>query len=184
MAPRKRSYSDGPSPYHRPEGASPLPEVKIAPYGAFKSPITSELIVGETISLREVTMDGLDVYWLEQRPKEGGRYVVARRTPHGDISDITPRGFNARTTVHEYGGGSYLAHGGVLYFSNFEDQRLYRQPPGLEPKPLTPADIRYADGIIDPHRNTIICVREDHRDATREAVNTIVGVHVERGGEG
>src|SRR2546426_815194 len=37
------------------EGASPLPEPKIARYGAFKSPITPDLIVADTISLREVS---------------------------------------------------------------------------------------------------------------------------------
>src|SRR3989454_6889343 len=135
--------------------------------------------------LREVAVDGRDVYWLEMRPSEGGRYVVVRRTPDGRTSDATPPGFNARTTVHEYGGGSYLPANGVVYFSNFEDQRLYRQPAGSEPQPLTPAaDLRYADGVVDAKRGRIICVREDHGDASREAVNAIVGVHAEQGGEG
>src|SRR5437870_12328864 len=135
--------------------------------------------------LREVALDGPDVYWLEQRPTEGGRYVVVRRTPDGRTSDVTPAGFNARTTVHEYGGGSYLPASGVLYFSNFEDQRLYRQTVDSDPQPLTPAaDLRYADGVVDAKRGRVIYVREDHRDASHEAINTIVGVHAEQGGEG
>ena len=48
-------------------------------------------------------------------------------------SDVTPAGYNARTTVHEYGGGSYFVSDGVVYFSNFDDQRLYRQRPGADP---------------------------------------------------
>src|SRR5207249_3185734 len=135
--------------------------------------------------LREVAVDGPVVYWLEQRPTEGGRYVVVRRTPDGCTSDVTPPGFNARTTAHEYGGGSYLPANGVLYFSNFEDQRLYRQASGSEAQALTPAaDVRYADAVLDAKRGRLVCVREDHRDASREAVNTIVGVHAEQGGEG
>jgi len=162
-----------------------LAEKKIAPFGAWKSPITPDLIVAETIMLREVTVDGADVYWLELRPKEGGRYVVVRRSPDGRTSDVTPPVFNARTTVHEYGGGSYLPANGVLYFSNFEDQRLYRQPAESEPQPFTPAaDLRYADAVLDAKRGRLICVREDHRDGSREAVNTIVGVDAEQGGEG
>ena len=34
--------------------------------------------------------------------------------------DITPDGFNVRTTVHEYGGGAYLVNDGIVYFSNFQ----------------------------------------------------------------
>ncbi len=161
-----------------------MPDPTIAPYGAFKSPITSDLIVSETVTLREIAVDGPDVYWLEQRPTEGGRYVVVRRTADGRISDAIPAGCNARTTVHEYGGGSYLATGGVVYFSNFEDQRLYRQRTGSDPEPLTPTGLRYADGAMDAARSRIFFVREDHRDATREAVNTIVSLPAEQGGEG
>jgi len=162
-----------------------LPDKKIALYGAWKSPTTLDLIVAETVSLREVAVDGPDIYWLEQRPTEGGRYVVVRRTPDGRAADVTPAGYNARTTVHEYGGGSYLAVGGMVYFSNFEDQRRYRQRLGSDPEPLSPAaDIRYADGAMDTKRGRIICVREDHGNASHEAVNTIVSLDSERGGEG
>ena len=61
----------------------------------------------------------------------------------------TPNGFNARTTVHEYGGGAAFMHNDVVYFSNFEDQRLYRQNSATDaPEALTPADCgwRYSDG--------------------------------------
>src|SRR5438093_12256263 len=130
-----------------------LAEKKIAPFGAWKSPITADLIVAGTVMLREVAVDGRDVYWLEQRPTEGGRYVVVRRTADGRTSDVTPPGFNARTTVHEYGGGPYLPADGVVYFSNFEDQRLYRHTADSEPQPLTPAaDLRYADGGLAAKR--------------------------------
>ena len=39
-------------------------------------------------------------------------------------------GFNARTRVHEYGGGDYAVSDGMIIFSNFSDQRLYIQKPG------------------------------------------------------
>lgn len=156
-----------------------------APYGSFKSPITVDLLVGESITLSEISVNGQDVYWLEQRPSEGGRQVVVRWTPDGRVLDMTPAGYNARTTVHEYGGGSYLVWDDALYFSNFDDQRLYRLRPGGDPEPLTPqAALRYADGVLDRPRKRIICVREDHREAGREAVNTIVGLDYRQGGEG
>ncbi|RME57389.1 MAG: S9 family peptidase [Caldilineae bacterium] len=130
----------------------------------------------------EPTVDGDAVYWLEMRPEEGGRYVLVRRSPDGRLDDLTPAPFNARTRVHEYGGASYLVAGGVIFFSNFADQRLYRQDPGAAPSPLTPAvDMRYADGVADAGRNRIICVREDHTRAGQEAQNTVVAVDMSGG---
>jgi dipeptidyl aminopeptidase/acylaminoacyl peptidase len=150
----------------------------IALYGSWKSPITADLIVSESIGVSNTWLDGQDVYWLEMRPAEKGRYVIVRRTPDGQVADVNPAPFNARTRVHEYGGGAYTAHAGTVYFAHFADQRLYRQDAGQEPVPLTPAevDLRYADFRVDTRRNRLIGVREDHRQAGREAVNTIVSL--------
>jgi dipeptidyl aminopeptidase/acylaminoacyl peptidase len=149
-----------------------------APCGSWKSPITSKLIASGTIGLTQVEIDGDDVYWAEMRPTEGGRYVIVRRTPDGRMLDVTPSPFNARTRVHEYGGGAFAVADGTVYFSNFADQRLYRQDRGAQPTPVTPeADLRYADAVIDRRRGRLVCVREDHRTG-HEAVNTIVGVDV------
>ncbi len=149
----------------------------IAPYGSWKSPITADLIARGSVRLMQIVLDGKDIYWLESRPAEGGRYVIVKRTPDGKISDITPAPFYARTTVHEYGGGDFSVSDGTVYFSNFKDQRLYAQKPGASPQPITPEKaLRYADAIIDGRRNRMICVREDHTVVGREAVNTLVVV--------
>ncbi|HCF84067.1 MAG TPA: peptidase [Ktedonobacter sp.] len=148
---------------------------RVEPYGSWKSPITSDVIVSATIGLGTIALDGQDIYWSELRPSEGGRNVIVRRTPDGQSTDVLPAPFNARTRVHEYGGGSYVVHDGTIYFSNFADQRLYRLVPGSAPQPITPAEqLRYADAVIDRQRNRLICVREDHTVADREAVNTLV----------
>jgi len=160
-----------------------MTEPQTAPYGSWKSPITSDLIVSESVRLGEVAIDGEAITWLEMRPVEGGRTVVVRRTPDGRTSDVTPPPYSAQTRVHEYGGGAYLAEDGTVYFSNMADQRLYRQDPGDEPWPITPeAKLRYADGVLDRRRNRVICVREDHTNAGLEPMNTIVGIDVR--GEG
>src|SRR4030042_1658475 len=101
-----------------------------APYGSWKSPITSKLIASGTIGLTQIELDGEDVYWVEMRPTEGGRYVIVRRTPDGRTADVTPAPFNARTRVHEYGGGGYLVADGTIYFSNFPTQRRFRRGGG------------------------------------------------------
>jgi dipeptidyl aminopeptidase/acylaminoacyl peptidase len=152
----------------------------IAPYGSWKSPVTPDLIVAGGIGLSQVALDGEDIYWVEQRPSEGGRNVVVKRTPDGVTADVTPAPFNARTRVHEYGGGAYAVADGVVYFFNFLDQRLYRQRPGAAPEPITPAiALRYADGVMDRCRNRMICVREDHRLSDQAAVNTLVSVKLD-----
>src|SRR5919204_1095339 len=80
--------------------------VRLAPYGAWASPITSELI-GGTVGLDLIQLDGEDSYWIEQRPWEQGRSVLVRRSEQGAVTDVTPAGFNVRNRVHEYGGGDY-----------------------------------------------------------------------------
>jgi dipeptidyl aminopeptidase/acylaminoacyl peptidase len=157
----------------------------VAPYGSWKSPITADLLASTYVALDELRVDGDDVYWNELRPADKGRNVIVRRKPDGTRTDMTPPGFSARTRVHEYGGGCYIVLNGTVYFSNFTDQRLYRQDPGSNPRPLTPpVDMRYADGIIDHRRNRIISVREDHTVKTPQAVTTIVSLNIEKEGEG
>ena len=156
----------------------------VAPYGSWTSPIAADVIATAAIRLEGVFLDGPDVCWLEGRPAEQGRSVVVRRTPDGSAVDVTPRGFNIRTLVHEYGGGACCVDRGTVYFSNFADQRLYRQDPGAPPRPITPASdqasrasgpaLHYADAAIDRYRERIVCIREDHTGGAREAVNAVV----------
>jgi dipeptidyl aminopeptidase/acylaminoacyl peptidase len=161
----------------------------IARYGSWKSPITSELIVAQSIALSETRLDGDRCYWLEGRPQEQGRFVVVSSDAAGTATtDLTPKLFSARTRVHEYGGASWTVVDGVVYFSSFADGRLYRTRDGASaPEALTPAPSdrehqwRYADGVIDRGRNRWIGVREDHT-AGGEAVNTIVAVDLAQPG--
>jgi dipeptidyl aminopeptidase/acylaminoacyl peptidase len=161
---------------------------RIAPYGSWRSPITSDLIVAQSIGLSEVRLDNGSIYWLEARPQEQGRNVIVRAQADGTAVDVLAAPFDARTRVHEYGGGAWLVDGGAIYFSHFADGRLYRLPPGArEPQPLTPAPgergrgWRYADGRIDRRRRRWIGVREDH-SGEGEPVNALVAVDL-AGGE-
>jgi dipeptidyl aminopeptidase/acylaminoacyl peptidase len=158
---------------------------RVAAYGSWKSPVTSDLIVASTIVFDKVAVDGDVIYWTEMRPTEAGRYVLVRRTPDGTAADVTPAHINVRTLVHEYGGGAFAAADGIVYYSNFEDQRLYRQVPGRPPEPLTPSGKwRYADATVDLRRGRLLCVREDHTDPSREPVNDLVAIDLRRPDEG
>ncbi|RIK43199.1 MAG: peptidase [Chloroflexi bacterium] len=152
--------------------------MSVAPYGSWRSPITSDLIATGSIRLGEVSFQNGVVYWLESRPTEEGRYVVMRRKADGTIEDATPPGTNARTMVHEYGGGAYLVAGDTIFFTDWSDQRLYRRDRGDDPWPITPQPeipygLRYADARLTPDGRTIVAVRERH-DGTHEAVNELV----------
>jgi dipeptidyl aminopeptidase/acylaminoacyl peptidase len=152
--------------------------VTVAPYGSWRSPITSFLVASGQVALRELMFSDGAVYWIEGRPAKQGRSVLVRRRSDGAIADVTPDGYSVHTRVHEYGGGSYAVNSGTVYFSNDADQRLYRQEPGAQPWPITPEParpgaLRYADGRVAPDGRSMVCVRERHQSAG-EPVNELV----------
>jgi dipeptidyl aminopeptidase/acylaminoacyl peptidase len=154
---------------------------RVAPFGAWPSPITASMPATAAVSLSEPAIDDGVAYWRESRPAEGGRNVIVRGDPFSEPADVTPPGFNVRTTVHEYGGGAYQVAHGVVFFSNFDDQRVYRQDPGAEPTAIT-ADTagrdRYADGQVSGDGRWWIGVRERHAepDVPTEVVNELVAL--------
>ena len=143
-----------------------MPTAQTAPYGSWKSPITSELLTRGAVGLGSVQLDGDDVYWIEARPDEKGRNVIVRWRDGVATDAIAPDAY-ARTRVHEYGGGAYCVHDGVLAYSNFKDQQVYVVKDGHMTQ-LTHADgLRFADCVWDSHRNRLIGVIEDHAIADR-----------------
>src|SRR3989449_7905394 len=156
-----------------------------APYGSWKSPISANLVATSSVTFGQIVTEGADIYWIEQRPAEGGRHVVVRRASGGAITDVTPLPFSARTRVHEYGGGAFTVADGMVYFANDKDQQLYRLRPGSPPERLTAQPgLRYADTVVDRRRSRIVCVREDHTEPGREAINTLAAVDLSGGPAG
>ncbi len=150
-----------------------------APYGSWASPIATEMLTAGALRFDELDVDGDDLYWVESRPDEQGRYAAMRYSADGELSEVTTPEYSARTLVHEYGGGSLAVSNGVAYFSNFADQRLYRRAVdgSEEPVPLTAEmSVRYADAAVDVERERLICVAEDHRREGVEAENLLVAV--------
>lgn len=165
-----------------------MSDIKTAPYGAWRSPLSAELIATSATSLRHAPIEivGGAVYWIESRPTEAGRSVLMRSALEGDPGagqDVTPAPFNVRSRVHEYGGGAYTVADDTIYFVNFADQRLYRLEPGAPPEPITSEDgRRYGDLVVDRARGRLICVCEDHRVAEAEPVNTLVALPLDGAG--
>lgn len=148
----------------------------IAPYGTWTSPVSAALTASSSNGVLALQVDGSDLYWLETRPLEGGRYVVMKYNEGGQPSELTSADYNVRSRVHEYGGTPFLVVDGTLYFSNFTDQALYEQKSDAAPKRITVSEgLRYADCAYDAKHNRLLCVREDHR-GEGEAVNAVVAI--------
>ncbi|MET1232191.1 MAG: S9 family peptidase, partial [Candidatus Limnocylindrales bacterium] len=153
----------------------------VAPYGSWRSTITIEALLVDRIIAREPRIDGQTIAWLEMRPSEQGRSVVVRALPDGGVEDLTPAGSDVHDGVHEYGGGAWALHDGVVYFSERSDDRLHRiavgaATAGETPEPITPAGaMRYADLVPDTRRSRLLAIREDHR-AGGSPVNEVVAI--------
>ena len=157
----------------------PLPKT-VAPFGTWRSPITSELIVAGSIGLGPLLLDGDRLLWTESRPTEAGRNALCQSLLSNPdlISELTIAPFNIRTRVHEYGGGAFLAIDDQLYAVNYVDQRIYKITTDAEPKAIT-SEIayRYADFILDAGRDRLISVREDHTNTeAHEPKNELVAI--------
>ena len=157
-------------------------------YGSWPSPITPIMLASDGVRLGQARLQDGIAYWLEGRPTEGGRMVLVKAGADAAPTDLTPDGYNVRSMAHEYGGGAFSLHHGTVFFSNFSDQRLYRQEPGAEPHPLTPETegrYRYADGQLTADDSSWIGVRERHEGSGRsdEVVNELVSLPADGSGE-
>ena len=150
-----------------------------ASYGSWRSPIGGDAVArdrGWTYSL--VTVSGDAVHWSESRPLEGGRDAIVAWRPGAAPADAIPADRNARTRVHEYGGGAFTVDDGTVFFCDYESQRIHRMdgaaPRPITPQPPTPFGLRYADLRITPDGAWLLCVRE--RDGDPEHVNELVAL--------
>lgn len=140
---------------------------QVLPHGTWPSPLSAAVLLEGTLGLGFLQSNGASLFWQESRPQEGGRTVVVRSNEHGEIIDCIPAPFNARSRVHEYGGSCFAVTAERLYFTNFQDQRIYQLPlhePDAKPQPVTAADgRRWADIIVDARHHRLIAVGEIDR---------------------
>ncbi|HEX2175519.1 MAG TPA: S9 family peptidase [Nocardioidaceae bacterium] len=160
---------------------------QVRPYGSWPTAITSELVVRALARPDEVVAGEREVWWSEIRAEEGGRTQLVRCVD-GERQDLLGDDANARTAVHEYGGGAWWVHTGSVWFANWSDQRLYRRSPdgtcrAVTPAPERPRSRRWADGCVHPEGHVMAVVRESHPvDGTpADVVNEIVLLPVDGG---
>jgi len=156
-----------------------------APFGAWPSPISAEMVAAGATPLSSVVLDGADIYWLAGRAAQAGRTTLMRQRRAAGGEEVTPLPFNVRSRVHEYGGGAYAVAGGTVVFSHYADNRLYRLGPDGSAQAFTsPGRQRFADFVFDHGRARLIAVREQHPEdegSHAQPVNTICAVGFDGG---
>jgi dipeptidyl aminopeptidase/acylaminoacyl peptidase len=153
----------------------------VASYGTWSSPVTPDLMGSTGSGLPIAGFAYVEpvqgrVCWTERRPADGGRSTLIRRDREGWLEELTPAPFSVGSRVHEYGGRCYAVAGGITWFSNRADDRIYRRDAGGGIRALTPeGELRYSDPCVDEAREFLYCVMEDHR-GQGEPENTLVAV--------
>lgn len=159
--------------------------MQISAFGSWATPVTAELVIGAAVRVSDVRVDAGTIVWSERRPAEGGRNQLVRRDADGTTTELLPDGFDARTSVHEYGGADWWIRDGVVWFANWADQRLYRLESGtaepLTAEPETPRGDRFADGEVSADGSFLIAVRERHQGA--DVRNEVVRLAADRPSE-
>lgn len=122
--------------------------------------------------------------WLEALTKEGGRLAIKQQASAGERI-VTPRGFQVRSRVHEYGGKCFCVAGSVLYFNNFIDGQIYRQHLHQDEMPHAislpvKAGAAYADLHYSKVLNALVAVQEISGAATAENINRIVAFSLDK----
>lgn len=155
----------------------------VAPFGSWRSPITADVVSGADRRLGGIALAGDGrLLWIEGRPEEKGRMVIVKE--EDNPVDVIPQEFAARTLAQEYGGGAFAVDKSVVVFSNYKDQRLYKQTIGTggPPVPLTPdygaPNVSYADGVFDPHFDRYVTVMEDRRKDSLNSTTTIAAINL------
>jgi len=135
--------------------------VDVLPHGSWPSPFTAAWASAASARFEGAAFVGDEIWWGESIPGEGGRTSVRRRSAAGAVEDLLPAPWNARSRVHEYGGGSWTATAdGTLFFVEKTDQRVWALTPGTPPRALTPDADGTRFGGLRWQEGTLLAVRE------------------------
>lgn len=153
------------------------------PFGSWKSPIASSSLVENSLRLGNIQVDDGNVIWTEGRPSEKGRTALMSWTRGSVSQELSSPTDNLRTRAHEYGGKSFTAANGRIFFLQFGDQQIYELLPGGESVQITSnPDFRYADIRLDENLNQLITVGEDHSDPD-DVLNMLLSISLDGNGE-
>lgn len=152
--------------------------------------LSPEEVYADTIGISHLTHSPEGVlYWVESRAAEKGRCTIVR-LENGKINEVTPKVFNVRTRVHEYGGTPYWVCKNYIYFINFSDQRIYKQDVHNIDNtiPLTPDKIddgsigKYMDVTATPDETKLFFVYEQEFEDHSIPKNTLAVIDLTKEG--
>ncbi|MGI9483041.1 MAG: S9 family peptidase [Hyphomicrobiales bacterium] len=148
------------------------------PGGAWPSPVSADLVAGQSLRFGMVRAFDDYIYWSEGRPSEGGRVAIMRQGKGGKAEDLLPEPYSARSRVHEYGGGEYLVTGHGVFFVNAPDQDIYLiKAEGSIERITDEKSWRFADFCLDEANSRLIAVGEHHEgDHDPKPENVLVSV--------
>lgn len=120
-----------------------------------------------------------DLYWVEQRPNEGGRCSICfeLESQPGVQHELTPSEFSVQSKVYEYGGRGWCLLDHELVFVNASDQQIYKQnlSGSCDVVQITNhSNTRYIEPIWDRSRDRLIAIQEIHTET--DVINRIVAI--------
>ncbi len=143
-----------------------------------------KLITEGSNRITDLKISELGLFYLESRPQERGRSVLIhafKPTGAREYSrlELVSKDTSVRSSVHEYGGASFLVVYDTIYFVNSADQQIYRVKidsnhniESSQTKITDNANSRFADIDINFETHTIVAIKETHykKTVTNEVV--------------
>lgn len=156
-----------------------MSDKQIRPYGTWPSPISSRSLVEKSLRLGNIQIDNENVYWTEGRPEERGRTALMHWSLAEGQKELGPDDINIRSRVHEYGGISFTADAGRIFYIEFSDQQIYELLNDGSIQQITNAEsFRYIDIRLDAGRQRLIAVGEDHSDPA-DIQNLLISINLD-----
>ncbi len=124
--------------------------------------------------------------WIEALTDQGGRLALKQKSHRGERI-ITPRDYQIRSRVHEYGGQCFCQVNGQIYFNNYADGLIYSQSLHTDASPTQlSADFKpvsaYADLYYAQKLDLLIAVQEQRGEQGQENRSRIVAFELSRAG--
>lgn len=131
-------------------------------FGFWPSPFSSRAAAEGALRFGRLQVHGKSVFWSEGRPSEQGRTSVLAWGAGAEVRELIDAPYSARSRVHEYGGGEFLATDSGIFFVNDADQDIYLATAGDVRRITTASRMRFADLALDIARARLIAVGERH----------------------
>ncbi len=102
-------------------------DIQEASYLDWQPVLTPEQVYQQLVGFSFLSVDKMGrPFWVELRPEEGGRSALVFKAASGEVKEVIPKEFSARSRVFESSGNPYVVSMDWVYFVNFSDQRIYK----------------------------------------------------------